>query len=137
MHASAQHTYLHCSCCNCREPSYQAENHAAYADSDSDTGWSDVELDDVAAIKFRAVTPPWQRVPDRARMSLALQQRTAAAAAAALGEPVETAAGADWGGGLAGMGSCWGDDGDDTTAKLQQVCKQAGCSIACMHGAKC
>jgi hypothetical protein len=54
-------------------------------------------------------------------MSLALQQRTAAAAAAALGEPVEPAAAADWGGGLAGMGSCWGDDGDDTTAKLQEV----------------
>lgn len=89
-----------------------------YGSSDSDSGWSDVELDAVAAIKFRAVTPPWQRAPDRQQMSLQLQQRTAAAAAAALGIDAAEAA-ACWADGLAGMGSCW--DGDDNNTKLQEV----------------
>lgn len=112
----------------CREASFHAEIHAAHNGSDSRSDWSDVELDDVAAIKFRAVTPPWQRVPDRQQMSLALQQRTAAAAAAGLGEPAELA---NWAEGLAGMGSCW-DDNNDTTAKLQEVWAQwlAGCPAA-------
>lgn len=90
------------------------------AGSDSDSDWSDAELDDVAAIKFRAVTPPWQRVPDRQPMSLALQQRTAAAAAAALGEPVEPPVLANWADGLGGLGSCWDDD-DDTAARLHEL----------------
>ena len=34
-------------------------------DSDSDSGWSDLELEDVAAIKFRARTPPWQQSEGR------------------------------------------------------------------------
>jgi len=30
------------------------------AASDSTEGWSDIELEDVAAVKLRAITPPWQ-----------------------------------------------------------------------------
>lgn len=56
-------------------------------------------------------------------MSLALQQRTAAAAAAALGE--EPPLMANWADGLAGMGCCW-DGEDDTTAKLHEV-RHAAC----------
>lgn len=89
------------------------------AGSDDDSDWSDTELDDVAAIKFRAITPPWQRVPDRQPMSLTLQQRTAAAAAA-LGEPLEPAMLANWADGLGGLGSCWDDD-DKTAARLHEV----------------
>jgi hypothetical protein len=36
---------------------------SADCNSDESAGWSDVELDDVAAIKLRAATPPWQRLP--------------------------------------------------------------------------
>jgi hypothetical protein len=39
------------------EPSAAA---AGGHESDESGGWSDVELDDVAAIKLRAATPPWQ-----------------------------------------------------------------------------
>lgn len=103
-----------------RDASCLGDGRAGYgAGSDSDSDWSDAELDDVAAIKFRAVTPPWQRVHDRQPMSLALQQRTAAAAAA-LGEPLEPPMLANWVDGLGGLGSCWDDD-DDTAARLHEV----------------
>lgn len=112
-------------CVPCREASYQAEGAAGAWASDSDSGWSDIELDDVAAVKFRAVTPPWQRGAERQQISVTLQQRTAAAAAATMGlEPHEyqaAAVAANWDEGLGGLGSCWEDDGDDTAAKLQEV----------------
>lgn len=118
-----------------RDASCLGEGRVGYgAGSDSDSDWSDAELDDVAAIKFRAVTPPWQRVPDRQPMSLTLQQRTAAAA---LGEPLEPPVLANWAEGLGGLGSCWDDD-DDTAAKLQEVrrcrpqqSKQQGAYLFC------
>jgi hypothetical protein len=129
-------------CVPCREASYTAEGQAGAWASDSDSGWSDIELDDVAAIKFRAVTPPWQRGAERQQMSVALQQRTAAAAAATMGlEPSEyqaAAVAANWEEGLGGLGSCWEDDADDTTAKLQEVsAAQAACCWHWRHLCRC
>jgi hypothetical protein len=79
-----------------------------------------MELEDVAAIKFRAITPPWQRGAERQQMSLQLQHRIAAAAAG-FGGPAEPCDAANWAGGLQGLGSCWEDGEDDTRSKLQEV----------------
>jgi len=102
-----------------REMSHAGDVHTACC-SDSDSGWSDVELDDVAAIKFRAVTPPWQRGAERQQLSLQLQQRIAVSAAAAMGELLQAGL-ADWGQGLGGLGCAWDSSSNDNRAKLKEV----------------
>jgi hypothetical protein len=93
-----------------------------YPDSDSDSGWSDIELDDVASIKFRAVTPPWQKVGEQACMGQRLRRRMAAAAAAAMGQELPEV----WGGagqeGFGGMlGAAWESSSSECSTRLQEV----------------
>lgn len=90
-------------------------------DSSSGSGWSDIELEDVASIKFRAVTPPWQKISEQSGMSKQLRQRTAAAAAAATGRSVAGGA-AGMHGGIEGLlGALWSEDNRDCNARLQEV----------------
>lgn len=114
------------SCCS---DSYIAQDRA---DSDSDSGWSDIELEDVASIKFRAVTPPWQRVGEQACMSQQLKRRTAAAAAAATGQPLPE--GWSLGDEFAGLGLAWNScsSSNECSARLQEVSQL---TLSLCHGA--
>lgn len=111
-------------CAVCCSEGYQPE----LSDSSGDSGWSDIELEDVATIKFRAVTPPWQKRNEGGCMSKQLKQRTAAAAAAATGKqwpPVDLnglslqGGGDNDSGGL--LGVLWSEDNRETNSRLQEV----------------
>ncbi|WIA38660.1 hypothetical protein OEZ86_001967 [Tetradesmus obliquus] len=102
--------------------------------SDSDSGWSDIELDDVASIKFRAVTPPWQKVSEQACMGQRLRRRMAAAAAAATGQalPEEWGVAGDEGFG-AMLGAAWESSSSECGSRLQEVSwRGAGRSVWCI-----
>ncbi len=53
---------------------------SAASDSEacSSDGWSDIDIEDITAVKFRARTPPWQRAEENAaRARLLMLQRPA------------------------------------------------------------
>eukprot|EP00775_Hariotina_reticulata_P008740 gene8740-8920_t len=94
-------------------------------DTDSDSGWSDVEVDDVASIKTNAyITPPWQKPGQHSQMSQRLRHRAAVATAATLDKPMPEPSefglnSAELGGGL--LGVLWDSSSDECSARLQQV----------------
>ncbi|KAF6256993.1 hypothetical protein COO60DRAFT_1461367 [Scenedesmus sp. NREL 46B-D3] len=108
-------------------------------DSNSDSGWSDVELDDVASIKFRAVTPPWQKVSEQACMGQRLRRRVAAATAAATGQAMPEG----WGGaGDEGFEAMLGAAGRAAAASAARACRRPSvpnvctcCSCSCVIAA--
>jgi hypothetical protein len=92
---------------------------------DSDSGWSDVEVEDVASIKSNVfATPPWQKSSQHSQMSQRLRHRAAVAAAATLDKPIPEPSefgltGAESGSGL--LGVLWDISSEECSARLQQV----------------
>jgi hypothetical protein len=76
----------------------------------------------VASIKFRAVTPPWQKVGEQACMGQRLRRRMAAAAAAATGQALPQefgGAGDDAFGAM--LGAAWESSSSECGTRLQEV----------------
>jgi hypothetical protein len=89
---------------------------AAAVDDGSDSGWSEVELEDVAAVKFRAVTPPWQRHREGDGISRELRVRLAAAVAELSGTAAAQPVGID------NAAQPWeGAPGSEQAVRLEEV----------------